>query len=287
MAKRETRVSSVIVTGASSGIGLACVRELHSNSYEVIAGVRSTESCEKMRTLFGSKVWTFSVDVTCEQSIFAAYKVVTEKLADIPGPFGVINSIGASLVKPVELIRPSEFLGILQTNVLGPLAFTQKLFPLLRKRGGRIVYIGSTSSHIPSVLTGAYSASKAALESIVATQRLELDRSGIQVTTVEPGVVATPFWLKSREQEQVLEIELAEFGIRRYEELLQRRMQTPFTADDKGISASTTARIVRKALETSRLKKRYIVGSDAHLKLLVHRLLPGSLFEKLQLTRYR
>ena len=114
-----------------------------------------------------------------------------------PGLSGLVNNAGIAIGSPLELIPLQQLRRQLEVNVVGQIAVTQAVLPLLRRAHGRIVNMGSIAGRGTIPMMGPYSASKHALEALTDALRLELYPWGIEVSIIEPGAVATPIWDKS------------------------------------------------------------------------------------------
>lgn len=181
----------VLVTGATSGIGEATVDLLQAEDVEVWGTARSREDLEALE---GRGVHSLELDLADTTSIHEASTTVD------PGqPLdGLVHNAGIGVPGAVEDLGPSAWRRQFQVNLFGPVELTRQLAPALRAGRGRIVLVSSLAAltHLPYY--GAYSASKAALERVGDTLRLELADAGVDVTTVQPGPVATGFQDRSR-----------------------------------------------------------------------------------------
>ena len=136
------------------------------------------------------------IDVTDAASICAAAVKIKEQIGN-HGLAGLVNNAGIGVSGPLELIPIEELRRQFEVNVIGHVAVTQAVLPLLRIAKGRIVNIGSTNGALAPPYLGPYAASKFALEAITDALRIELRTWGIRVSIVEPGPIATPIWEKS------------------------------------------------------------------------------------------
>ena len=182
----------VVVTGASSGIGLDACRELAARGFRVFGTVRREEDGPAVSAMGATPL---RLDVTDRASIRAA----AERLSGLTGSAplaGLVNNAGISGAGPIELLDLDEFRTMFEVNALGAVAVTQEFLPLLKAAPGRIVNISSVSGRIAPPFMAPYAASKFALEAISDCMRHELRPFGIDVIVIEPGIVHTPIWRK-------------------------------------------------------------------------------------------
>jgi len=182
---------SALVSGASTGIGEACALHLDRLGWRVFAGVRRQADGERLQAQSSARLTPVSLDITDEAEVAAAAKAVAEAL-DGGGLSGLVNNAGIGLGGPVEYLPLDHWRRQLEVNVLGQLAVTQALMPLIRNATGRIVFIGSISGRVATPMLAPYSASKHALEAICESMRHELRPFGIRTVLVEPGAIKTP-----------------------------------------------------------------------------------------------
>ena len=187
---------SVVVTGASTGIGRATVLELVSAGFQVFATVRREADAEGLRQQFPEVVTPLIMDLLDEDSVRAAAEVVRAN-----GPlFGLVNNAGAAFPGPLELIPIEVFRNQLEINLTAQLLVTQVMLPALRHSAeavgdARIIMIGSIGGRIAGPMLGAYSAAKHGLAGLSGSLRAELVPSKIKVVLIEPGAIATPIWI--------------------------------------------------------------------------------------------
>jgi short-subunit dehydrogenase len=174
----------VLVTGSSSGIGRALAREYARRGVRCFAGARRPESLEELRA---EGLEALALDVADAGSIRAAVDALIERAGRIDV---LINNAGVSLFGPLAELPLDDVRRMLETNLIGPLALIQAVFPqMARQRAGRIVNIGSLVGVVPTPWVGAYSGAKAALHVLSEALRMELVPFGIEVTVVQPGAV--------------------------------------------------------------------------------------------------
>ena len=271
---------AVLVTGASTGIGRATALRLDRNGWQVFAGVRQEADAERLREEAGASLQPVLVDVTDEATISGAVDTIRGVVGGA-GLGGVVNNAGVAVGGPVEYLPLDEWRRQLEVNVVGQIAVTKAVLPLLRAGSGRIVFMGSISGRVAAPLMGPYSASKFAVVGIAETLRHELHPWGIKVIVVEPGAVKTPIWEKGRqslaEVHQVLPPEALEV----YADQLAAVRKAVDHQDRAGIPPDRVAAAVERALTAERPRARYLVGTDAVAGGLISRLLPDLLKDHL------
>ena len=180
---------TVLVTGASTGIGEATVLHLKTLGFDAIGAVRKDEDAERLE---GRGVRTVRIDVSDADQIAAA----RDELGDAPLA-GLVNNAGIAVAAPLEFLPIDQLRHQLEINLIGQVAVTQAFLPALRRARGRIVNVSSIGGRVALPLVGAYNASKFALEGMSDALRRELRPFGVDVILVEPGGVKTPIWTKS------------------------------------------------------------------------------------------
>jgi NAD(P)-dependent dehydrogenase (short-subunit alcohol dehydrogenase family) len=263
-------VKSVLVTGASTGIGEACALRLDRLGHRVYAGVRSEEHVHGLRQRGSDRIVPVFLDVTDQAQIDAAAK----QIAGGGGLDGVVNNAGIGRGGPLEYLPLETWREQLEVNVLGQVAVTKAVLPSIRAAGGRIVFIGSIGGRVATMLMGPYNASKFAIEAIGESLRSELHPWGISVSVVEPGAVKTPVWDKARQQVDRLERALPEEARTRYARHIAAARKAIEMQDRQGVSPDKVAAAVEQALFSPRPKTRYLVGTDARVQALLVRWLP-------------
>lgn len=274
---------AVVVTGTSTGIGAATVRELSARGYTVFAGVRRDADGEALRDRVGGDVRPLLLDVTDAAAIGSAADEVALAVG-AAGLAGLVNNAGIALAAPLEYLPAETFRRQLEVNVVGQLAVTQALLPLLRPARGRVVNVGSIGDRLVGPMTGAYHASKFALAALTAGLRLELADAGIEVVLVEPGTVATPIWETSAAAATGLIAELPPEAISRYGSRIEATQAWAKAAARAGIAPEAVARVIARALTAARPRTRYLVGRDARIGAIVAGL-PDRLRDRLILSQ--
>jgi NAD(P)-dependent dehydrogenase (short-subunit alcohol dehydrogenase family) len=256
-------VPSVLITGASTGIGQACAVRMAERGWDVWAGVRRPESAPD-----NPRMEPLRIDVTDPASIAEA----VERLGDRPLD-GLVNNAGVAVAGPVEFLDLDELRRQLEVNLVGQVAVTQAFLPAIRRAGGRIVFIGSIGGRLHPPYVSAYGASKAAIAAVADALRRELREWGIQVSLVEPGTIATPIWDKGESDAEETMDALPERGRELYAATLERIAAKVTRMGRRGKPPSAVAEVVEHALTAARPKTRYLVG-DARIQAPLLALLP-------------
>ena len=232
---------SVVVTGASTGIGWACVKVLTANDFHVFGSVRKQADAERLSKEFGNSFTPLVFDVTDQAAVAAGAKQVAAALGDST-LFGLVNNAGMAVPGPLLHLKIADFEHQLAVNLTGQLIVTQAMAPLLgadrTRKGapGRIVMISSVGGKNALPFAGPYAASKFALEGLSESLRRELMLFGIDVIVVAPGSVATPIWDKAEA------IDIAQFESTPYAAALKTMRSFMLVARPQGPSGRADRR---------------------------------------------
>jgi NAD(P)-dependent dehydrogenase (short-subunit alcohol dehydrogenase family) len=249
---------TVVVTGASTGIGLAIARVLVGHGVRVFGSVRRPADADRVRNDLGSLFTPLVFDVTDTAAIHAAVPVVAESLNGRT-LWGLVNNAGIASGGPLIHQHLDEVRQVLEVNVIGALAATQAFAPLLgtdRSRTGspgRIVNISSVAGRMSAPFLGAYAASKHALEGLSHSLRRELMIYGIDVILVNPGSVATPIWDKAEENAD------DRYAQTDYAPFLPRFLSAALKSGRAGLPPEAVGDVVLTALSASRPRTFYPV----------------------------
>jgi NAD(P)-dependent dehydrogenase (short-subunit alcohol dehydrogenase family) len=265
-----------VITGASTGIGAACAIGCAEEGMTVFAGVRQLKAGAALQAKGGTAIIPLELDVTNGESIKQAAESVTRQVGEA-GLFGLVNNAGIAIGSPLEFIPLAQLRRQLEVNVVGQIAVTQALLPLLRRARGRIVNMGSIAGRGTIPLTGPYSASKHALEALTDALRLELYPWGIEVSIIEPGAVATPIWDTSLRTSVEVESEIPAEGRQLYQAVAKSVREAMSQAAARAIPPDAVVKAVLHALTAKRAKTRYLVGRDAKLRAMMLKWLPDRL----------
>ncbi|WP_281560071.1 SDR family oxidoreductase [Thalassomonas sp. RHCl1] len=267
---------SILITGCSSGIGLDAALTLQKRGYKVFASARKPEDVNRLQQL---GVSCYRLDLDEAKSI---ENTVTKVLAETGGTLDALFNNGAyGQVGAVEDLPDSVLRAQFETNVFGWHQLVRLVVPVMRRQGhGRIIQNSSILGVVAMPYRGAYIASKYAIEGLTDTLRLELAGSGIYVSLIEPGPINTRFRANALVKfKQYIDIKQSVHH-HRYQQQLARLEKTGnssgFTLQAKDVTAKVIA-----ALESKHPKVRYPVTVPSFLFILLKRLLPSRLLDKL------
>ena len=266
-------VHSVLVTGASTGIGEATALRMKRAGWDVYAGARKDEDLKRLGEAGLNPV---RLDVTDPDTIEAARAAL-----DGRGLRGLVNNAGIAVSAPIELVPLDDLRQQLEVNLIGQVAVIQAFMPNVREAKGRIVNVSSIGGRIALPLVGPYAASKFGLEAVSDSLRRELRPWGIDVAVVEPGAVVTPIWDKGRATADRVEEAMGERGRRLYGPLADRIREETEKIPDRGVDPDEVAKAIEHALTSSRPKVRYVVGRDAKMRLKINALVGDRRFDAL------
>ena len=191
-------VKSVVITGASTGIGRGCALRMDALGWSVFAGVRKEVDATSLRAEASDRLRPLFLDVSNPRSILEAQQAVSQALG-AEGLSGLVNNAGIPYGGAIEHLEMQEVRRTFDVNFFGLIEVTQAFMPLLRRAHGRIVNMSSVSGWIASPFLSPYSTSKFALEALSDALRVELHPWNIHVAVIEPGAIDTPIWAKGGE----------------------------------------------------------------------------------------
>lgn len=271
---------SVVITGASSGIGRASAALMSQAGWQVFATVRKTSHQQKLQDAYGENVIPVLMDLQEESSIQAAAQQIAAHL-DGHGLDGLVNCAGIGVVRPLEYASLADVRQTYEVNVFGQIAVSQALLHLLRRNRGRIVNITSVGVNIAIPFGGLLNSSKSAFAMLSDSMQLELRPFGVRVIAIEPGAISTPAVEKTLgDIESVIQNLPAEARMQ-YGEMLRTFGRQAYTREKNGSSPSVVADVVLHALSSHRPRIRYRVGKHARLLATLPKLLPESVLDAL------
>jgi NAD(P)-dependent dehydrogenase (short-subunit alcohol dehydrogenase family) len=271
---------TVVITGASTGIGHATAKLLLDKGFKVFGSVRKQADAERLRGEFGASFAPLLFDVTDEAAVLAAAREVRaalngETLA------GLVNNAGIAVSGPVLELSADEFRRQMDVNVIGPIIATQAFGPLLgtdaalKGPKGRIVMISSVAGKNGNPLTPAYAASKHAIEGLSESLRRELMLFGIDVIIIAPGPVKTPIWSKGQD-----DVDMSSYKNSPYLPALQKVSAYMKHLETIGLPPERIAERVYDALTLAHPKVRYQIAPDP-LRHLMTAYLPKRMMDRI------
>jgi NAD(P)-dependent dehydrogenase (short-subunit alcohol dehydrogenase family) len=268
---------AVVITGASSGIGRATALHLAADGWRVFAGVRREEDGNALAQ--GSRgIEPVLLDVTDADSVRAAADHIAAAVGD-GGLQGLVNNAGIAVAGPLELIGLDDFRAQFEVNVVGVVAVTQALLPLVRAGHGRIVNVSSIGGRVALPLAGPYAASKFAVEALSDSLRRELRPWGIEVSVVNPGAVATPIWDKGDAAAEAQLAAIPPEGRALYGDAMDAMRRVAMREGRNGAPPEKIAERIHHALTASRPRTRYLVGASTKARVLAQRVLGDRRFD--------
>ncbi|HEC09176.1 MAG TPA: SDR family NAD(P)-dependent oxidoreductase [Acidimicrobiales bacterium] len=271
-------MQTVLITGASSGMGKETAEKLLGEGYTVYAAARRVE---KMRDLERIGASILAMDITNEEEVRTAVRRIDEEAGGVDV---LINNAGFGLYGAMEDIPIDEARYQFEVNLLGPALLTQLVLPHMREQGaGKILNVSSMGGKIYTPLGSWYHASKHALEGWSDCLRLELKGFGIDVIIIEPGVIDTEFG------DVMVEPMLKRSGSGAYAELADRvaRATVANYAPGKGSPPSLIAGVISKAIRARRPHTRYVAGRYARLMIGLRHTFGDRVFDRVVMRAYR
>ena len=270
---------SVVITGASTGIGWATAKMLLDRGFRVFGSVRKQADAERLKSEFGANFTPLLFDVTDEAAVLAAAREVRAALGG-ETLAGLVNNAGIAVAGPLLELPIERFRSQLDINVIGPIMASQAFGPLLgvdpelRGPKGRIVMISSVAGKSGNPLSSAYAASKHAIEGLSESLRRELMLFGIDVIIVAPGAVKTPIWSKTGD------VNAGGNGNSPYRAARAKALDFAKHLSEIGLPPEKIAEAILEALTSPSPKVRYQITPDPMRHLIVSTL-PKRMVDKI------
>jgi NAD(P)-dependent dehydrogenase (short-subunit alcohol dehydrogenase family) len=272
-------MQSVVITGASTGIGWATAKLLLDREFRVFGSVRKLADADRLKREFGANFTPLLFDVTDEAAVLAAAREVRAAL-DGETLFGLVNNAGIAVAGPVLELAADEFRRQMEVNVIWPIVSTQAFGPLLgsdpslKGPRGRIVMISSVAGKNGNPLAAAYAASKHAIEGLSESLRREMMLFGIDVIIVAPGPVKTPIWSKADE------VDISGYKNSPFFPALERMRKFMQHLGAIGLPPEKIAERIADALTSASPKVRYQIAPDP-MRHLMSAVLPKRMMDKI------
>ncbi|MCZ6503092.1 MAG: SDR family oxidoreductase [Gammaproteobacteria bacterium] len=257
-----------VVTGTSTGIGLATSLHLGRNGYQVFAGMRNLAKAESLQQAAAAEslpIEVVSLDICDSDSVASAFATVAGS-----GPVDVlVNNAGIGGASPLELTPLAEHKQMFETNYFGAVRCIQAVLPDMRERGsGCIVNITSAVGLQATPNQIAYSASKWALECLGEALAHEMYRFGVRVVNIEPGVIMTSIFENSTEQTRYDKQSP-------YQPLMRRNGKVFGAGFRRAVQADIVAETILEAITSDDFQMRWPVGADAEGLMAARHVVPS------------
>lgn len=255
----------ILITGASTGIGLHTAKLFQSRNWKVAATMRSPEKAEELQRI--ADIECIRLDVTDVDSIKSAIATTLEKFGRIDA---VVNNAGYGLAGPFEATSPEQIERQFATNVFGLMNVTREILPYFREqKRGYIVNVASVGGRITFPLYSLYHSTKWAVEGFSESLQHELEQFNIRVKIIEPGPIKTDFYDRSQEV-------ATKDGLTVYDNLVARAMPNMQKAGEDAPDGSVVAEAIYNSVTDDSHRLRYNVNTKG--MLLLRRLLPDRIF---------
>lgn len=279
--KIARELTTVILTGASTGIGFASAAYLAERKFFVIATVRRPEDAERLQKLH-QNIYPVILDI-CFLEQVEALALSVEEFLNLNGREhldALINNAGIALGGPLIELDDHTLQHQLEVNVVAPMRMIRSFAPVLgakakRSRGGRIIQVSSISGERAMPFVGPYTASKFALEGLSDSLRMELIPFGIDVIIIQPGPINTEIWDKAPTPEE------NPFKEGLYAEALKRFYKLVVEGGKKGLPPLEIAKVIHQALRASKPKTRYMKTPGYFMRVFLPKRLPTRVFDRL------
>jgi NAD(P)-dependent dehydrogenase (short-subunit alcohol dehydrogenase family) len=279
-------MKTVIITGASTGIGAGAARYLAAEGWRVFAGVRKQADAELLKLKAEGDLRPIILDVTKSDQVAQAVETVSAAL-DGERLAGLVNNAGIAKMGPLAIQPMEDFRAQFEVNVFGLLAMTQACVPLLgsdrARKGapGRIVNITSVGGKLSSPFLGAYAATKHAVEAMTDSLRRELVIYGIDAIAIGPGSVRTPIWDKAEQDNTEGPYASSDWG-----EALKQFEQVMLSGGRSGLTPEEIAGYIETALAADKPKARYAPVPDKLTNWIIPTRLPKRMLDKIFWKRF-
>lgn len=258
---------TALITGAGRGIGQAISLRLARAGWTVFAGVRDDAGGERLAAADG-RITLVQLDITNDAHLSGLADQLPERLD------ALVNNAAIGVLGPVEAVPPADLRRQLEVNVVGQVAVTQAVLPLLRAARGRIVFISSTGGRTVVPMEGAYCASKFALEGLADALRVELRPWHIGVSLVEPGPTDTGSWRDVPKMIDDMEQGMSPAHRELYSRHTAGLRNVVSRFGSRAMAPDGVAQVIERALTVRRPRARYPAGADAHVMIAMKAILP-------------
>lgn len=261
---------TILITGATSGIGRHAALHLASKGHHVFATGRNAAALRDLVVAArGSRLEALELDVTDAAAVERARTTILSR-TNGRGVDVLVNNAGYGVLGPTELITDADVRAQYEVNVFGLLAMTRAFLPQMRERGaGRVINVSSLGGLYTLPLFGVYNSTKFAVESLSDALRMELGPFGVHVSLIEPGVIDTGFTDRS-----MLEASKYRQKDSPYAPVLARADEMRKASDRTAVGPECISRAIEKAATARRPSPRYVAPLRAQIMVGILRALP-------------
>lgn len=259
-------MTSILVTGASSGIGRATALRLAASGHQVFATVRKDADAKSFAG--HDQITPVFLDVTNPSQIADAVATIQAQVGEA-GLDGLVNNAGSGTAQPLELMSHDVLRRQLEVNTIGQLAVTQAFLPLLRRAHGRIVMIGSIGVRCTPPFSGPIVIPKAALTALTHALRQELAGSGVRTILVDPATIRTDAGDKFAADAAATLSAFSAEGRARYGAAFTKMTAAFASSHEKGSPPEAVAAVISRALTARRPRAHYTIGKNSRRMTLV------------------
>ncbi|TMK56272.1 MAG: SDR family oxidoreductase [Actinobacteria bacterium] len=269
---------TVLVTGASTGIGRATALRLDGDGWRVFAGIRDPADGESLRAAASERLLPVTLDVTEPEKVAAAAELIEREAEGKLN--GLVNNAGIAVPGPLETIPIEDFRRQIEVNLTAYVAVSQAMLPAIRRAEGRLVFLSSIGGRVAFPFGGPYHASKFATEAVGDVFRQELRPWGIKVAIIEPGSIDTPIWDRGQRKSEEIEAKSPRTNLL-YGAAIEKFRKVIEDTAERGIPPEKVAAAISHALESNRPKARYLVGLDAKVQARIKPFIPTAVFDRI------
>lgn len=273
-----TPTRTVLLTGASTGIGRDAALTLARRGWTVFAGVRKDADGDALVAEQAGDLRPVRLDVTSADDIAAVVALLREAV----GPNGLdalVNNAGVAIGGPLEDLDVDELRWMFDVNVFGLHAVTRATLPLVREARGRVVHVSSIAGVMYHPMTGAYASTKHAVQALAGTLRAEVSGQGVHVSSIAPGQIKTPIWAKGQQMADARDAAMSDEMKALYGPFIAATRAQIADGATKGAPVSIVSDAIVHALESRRPRTTYYVGADARAGRWLRWLLPDRWYE--------
>lgn len=278
-------MKTVLITGASTGIGRSAAEYLASRGWQVFAGIRKAQDGEALIAA-NEQIKPILLDVTNPEQVNAAVETIRAVLAG-QKLAGLVNNAGIANMGPLALQPLDQFKAHFDVNVFGLLRASQAFAPLLGMDEtlagppGRIINITSVGGRLASPFLGAYTATKHAVESMTDSLRRELVLFGIDTIAIGPGAVRTPIWDKAEQDNRA-----NPYSNSPWARAIEKFSETMLEGGRTGLDPEIIAKTIETALTAAKPKARYAPVPNKLTNFTLPMLLPKRMIDRFFWKRF-